>query len=155
MFLLGSGLLAPAAAAIPAQDPCDLKKVENGLYCDECKKILEPDDIADQEYCKKCKDEAEEAGKEATKARKVKVCVKEFFACEQHPDETSREEGKCPTCSEELKKRTDKALVVYKCEECGTEGDKEGPCDQKDCKEKNKKVVATCSKSGTFPHVKE
>lgn len=147
------GLAYSLNASAPVGDKCDLKKVEDGYWCDACGKVLESGDLVEKEFCKKCNDGKK--GKDRAKAKKVQVCVKHYFQCEADSDEHAFKAGKCKKCKKEMKEMTDKCVVVFVCEGCKKEGDKEGPCPEKDCKKAGKKFVKSCKKSGEFPHVPE
>lgn len=155
LLLLGGVLLTGtlAFATNEGNDACDLKTVEDGLYCPDCDEILEGDAIAKKEYCADCYEIAVSEEEKPQKATKVKVCVKTCYAC---PDcgEESRAAGDCPECEVELEKAVNKARVLFACEECGKEFEKAGKCDEEDCSEMKSKVVRTCASSGAFPHVK-
>ncbi len=72
---------------------------------------------------------------------KPEKCV----VCQELPRETM-------VCVKESGGKLDKARVLFKCEGCGKEGEKEGSCTKEACKDAGKKVVKTCSKSGKEPH---
>lgn len=140
--------------ALGQEDRCDMKQVEDGLYCPACDAILEEDEIMDKEFCKACAEEAKENGEKPKKAEKVKVCVKTYHACPSCGT-AGKPGGKCEDCGEAFQPRTDRARIVFKCENCGKEGKEGEPCGEEDCKTMGAKIVRTCSKSGRFPHVKE
>ena len=153
-FLILCGTLLSGGIALAAVDQskaCDLKTVEDGLYCEDCEEILEGDAIEKKLYCAACYESATEAEETPEKATKIKVCVKSAFQC---PDcsELSPSAGTCAECDVKLEKATVKARVIFACQECGTAADKEGLCDEEDCREMKAKVVRTCDQSGTFPH---
>jgi hypothetical protein len=133
------GLVALLATAAP----CDLKKVQDGFYCKDC------DQVIDEESCAKCNADKDEMAK--TKADKCQVCVKVYFECEKDQSH-SWAAGKCK-CGADMVEKTDKARVIFACESCKKQGEKEGACDDAECAKAGKKVVRTCSKSGTYPHV--
>ncbi|MFH0946687.1 MAG: hypothetical protein V2A76_15945 [Planctomycetota bacterium] len=154
--LLFGGLLLSGTLALAVDtgtDVCDMKTIEDGLYCAECDEVLDADSVTKNEYCSDCYETAMEAKEKPEKAQKVKVCVKTYFACPECFEE-SKAAGECPECKVKLEKAVDKALIVFACQECGKEYEKAGLCDEEDCMEMKAKVVQTCSKSGTFPHVK-
>lgn len=72
--ILGLGLIA---AAQDSKKACDLKKVEEGLYCETCKKVLEPAEVLDKAFCKKCS--GGKTGEERIKAATGPVCVKTYY----------------------------------------------------------------------------
>ncbi|MGH7161995.1 MAG: hypothetical protein ACREID_00820 [Planctomycetota bacterium] len=131
---------------------CDLKHVQTGLWCDACKAILDEDTTLEGKYCSKCCKDKPPA--ERVEAKKVKVCVKTYYRCDAC-NANSWQPGKCSACDAEMKKLLDKALVTLKCESCGKEADKEGPCAEPGCAAKKAMVVQVCSKSGKHPHVPE
>jgi len=149
--LLSGGL---ALATAYESKPCDLKTVEDGLYCEECEEVLEADSIEKKEYCADCYEDAIEDDEKPVKATKIKVCVKSTFQCPDC-DDVSASAGTCPHCDVKLEKFVSKARVINACEECGKEYDKPGLCDEEDCMELKAKVVRTCEMSGTPPHGSE
>lgn len=149
MLALALGTIVPMAVG----DKCDLKTIRDGYWCDTCSKILEKEDLIGGRYCKVCNEGKER--KERTPAKKVKVCVKVFYVCPEHEGSKAFKAGRCQECKKDLEKRTDYAKVNYTCEGCGAEGKRPGACKNKACRKEKKKIVAVCSKSGTFPHVPE
>lgn len=145
---LFTGVMAAFVLAAVAQDKssCDLKQLEDGLYCEHCKAVLDGDAILDKEFCKKCSQDKPADKRE--KAKKVKVCVKTYYACS-----CGKTAGEAGECHGKMTQKVDRALVVYKCKGCGKQADKEGDCTEQKCNQAGAKIVAACSKSGTPPHV--
>lgn len=147
--LLVAGLLAGSVSTAPAR--CALKKIENGLYCTECERLLEKDEVLKESFCKECSESAEMDGNPPVKASKVQVCVRTYYECQSCGD-TSKTEKNCKECEAEREESTDRSRILFACENCGKEFQKEGSCDEEECKESKAKVVKTCEASGTFPH---
>lgn len=133
-------LLAMSAVLLtaPMLPPCDMKDVEKGQYCEKCETALESKDVKEG-ACKKCQ----------TKVKKVELCVaRAYMGCHKGPQ---MKPYVC--CGKPAKEIVDKALVVVKCEQCGKEGTKVGPCPEDACKKAKKKFKKFCTKSGVVPHI--
>ena len=63
--------------AKPSPAMCDLAKVEKGLYCDECKVILQGNMVLDGRFCRECHFDV--APESRTAARNIRVCVKTYY----------------------------------------------------------------------------
>jgi hypothetical protein len=134
-----------STAPSPQQNPCDLKNVHDGYYCEKCKKALREDELVEKEYCKVCG-----AGQkaEAAKCVKVKVCDKEWVReCGMHKQKPHPK----PCCPSKMccKIEHDLALVEFKCAKCGAKARSEAEIKHA-CK--GEKIEMVCSKSGTLPH---
>jgi len=72
-------LLGALSLPAGAQDKkvCDLKKVEEGLYCEACRKVLEPAELLEKVYCKKCSEGKK--GADRVKAVRALVCAKTYY----------------------------------------------------------------------------
>ncbi|MBI2931367.1 MAG: hypothetical protein HYY16_06925 [Planctomycetes bacterium] len=144
MKLASCTLLALAmAVGVRAQDKakdCDLKTIETGVWCPDCKCFCGDTDCALDEKgnCTKCGEAPE----------KVEICVKTVYSCAC--GHQSLEAG--THCEEEMQPTRVKALVVYKCEGCGATLDKDGACTAEACAKAGKKAKKVCDKSGTWPH---
>ncbi|MFH1227200.1 MAG: heavy metal-binding domain-containing protein [Planctomycetota bacterium] len=155
--------------------PCDMKKKEkmavcadcnkilNGYQCQDCKKKFVPENETDKK-CPGC------GGKKLSPAKLVEqdkcffcqsanikeeqMCIKEVYACPDHPDETSAKTGKCSQCKKALEfkeKSYSKIISYYECPKCEFTQEKPGKCPN--CKETPPLQKQTrCEMSGTFPH---
>lgn len=134
-YLVAQDTAAPKTAA----KPCDLAKVEKGLYCDACKAILATADLKEG-MCAKC----------GAAPRDCEVCVKTCYACKMC--NTTQCEAKCSKCGMELKDgKVVNALVIWKCPKCGATANKAGECSGTKCE--HAKMEKTCDHSGTCPHI--
>jgi hypothetical protein len=57
---------------------CDCKKIIKGVYCETCKKELQPEDLR-RSLCKKCEE----------KPKKIDLCVKRQYQADCHPNKVS------------------------------------------------------------------
>lgn len=129
---------------------CDLKTVQEGIYCEKCDKILEKEDVLDREFCKRCNKGKEK--KERTKAAKVKVCFKKFCECDYHGKTFSS------LCCGKGKVASSKSLIEFKCEGCDAAAYNDASIqhdNERHKTNKSKKIIRRCKKSGEFPHVNE
>ena len=177
-------MLALVSAVLLQANVCDMKKVEDGVFCDTCKKVLLPAEVVDREFCKVCN--GDKKGEERTKGRKVKVCSRTYYTCPDFvlvcegcrstttfplcPKRACREAGaktrdprehtrgfaagKCK-CGKAFKAVVDKSLVMYLCTGCNDESEKNEPCTKPKCKKDKLKRQQFCSLSGTYPHCPE
>jgi hypothetical protein len=127
-----------------ATKECDAAKVEDGLYCGKCKKVLvkaeKTTDFDKDGNCKECKSAPE----------KVKLCVKEWVPrCGMH--DMQPHEKCCCTSKMCCKLETVYSLVTYKCSGCDATGPSEESVKHAE-KEHEKKIAKSCAKSGSFPH---
>lgn len=140
---------APGHPGSVDPNKCDMKTVQDSIYCEKCDKILERDDLLDIEFCKTCNDGKDK--KERTKATKVKVCCKKFYECEHHGNTFSK-------CCGSTKEGSNKAVIQFSCEGCEATSFDQASVkhdNEKHKTNKSKKINAHCKKSGDFPHVNE
>lgn len=117
--------------------PCDLKMIQMVPYCTTCKTV-DPQLDPDGQHC-------------GARPKDVEVCLKTYTECTKCSSKNLEDIACCADAKKE--KRTDKSLVLYRCEGCGMKGEREGPCIGESCIKAGKKVKRSCEKSGTFPHV--
>jgi len=132
--------------------PCPVDKTEPGQFCDKCRKLLAKEDI------KEGKCAAEGCG---TKARKVDVCVRKYFACTNEAPTAEctlmgEKAGKCK-CGKDLAEKTDKSLALWVCDGCGAATPHKEEFKHNDVAHKQmggkKSMTRRCEKSGQPPHL--
>ena len=140
--------------AATLNEPCDLKHVEDALWCEACAAYLEPETTLDKKFCKKCNEGKKKS--ERVEPKTKRVCRKTWYECSEHPDQRAWSKSKkCPTCQKPMAAKTDRADLVFQCSGCTKTSDKEGPCPLVDCKNQNLSFKPACKKSGSHPHTKE
>jgi DNA-directed RNA polymerase subunit RPC12/RpoP/predicted esterase len=144
----------------------DCNKILNGYQCHDCKKkfVLEnetdkkcpecgskklsPTKLVEQNKCFFC---------QSANVKEEQMCIKEVYACPDHPDETSAKTGKCSQCKKALvfkEKIYSKIISYYECPKCEFTQEKPGNCP--DCKDSPPLQKQTrCEMSGVFPHSTE
>jgi hypothetical protein len=150
--ILGLGLalagLVGFGSAVAAGEgkACDVKQVEKGYYCDTCKALLETSAVDVKEMKHKGMDHA---------VQEAQVCVKTLVDCQAEGCDMSWAKGApVPGCCKEhaTKENVTKSRVVWKCDACGAAAGK-----QTDVRHTGEgctgKIVKSCEKSGTPPHV--
>ncbi len=60
------------------KNPCDVKKVVKGLYCEKCARPLDVDDVR-RNVCKRCEE----------KPKRIDMCVRKMYQAECHPNKIS------------------------------------------------------------------
>jgi hypothetical protein len=150
--VIAAGFIAALLAAPALYGPCPVEKTEPGQYCTKCNKLLEKEGIKDG----KCT--VEGCG---TKARKVDVCVRKYFACTNESPTAEcttmgEKAGKCK-CGKELAEKTDKCLAMWGCMGCGMRTPFKEEFKHNDAAHAQmgakKSMTRTCEKSGQPPHV--
>lgn len=138
--LLGIAALGSSAQEAPLEKVkhCDMKKLEDMLWCSSCWDFITNKD--------------QHARNDLTKdheVEKAKACVKKYWSCGKC-EKDSAQPGKC--CDEPRRERTDRSRVVLRCDGCGMDGDRAGACDSLPCQKSRNKIRPMCDKSGTWPH---
>ena len=170
MVILATGLTAAWEQDQDVNQECDLKKIEQVYWCNDCES---PCDLVKGYVCGDCDSKSDKPGKcpdcevERKKAvwckscegivsdKKVDVCVKTGYTCEDCGTQSFKP-GKCSGCEESLKEVAVKCRIVYKCSGCGHSQFEPGKCEQDEDSEcYGKALTKSCAQSGTFPHVKQ
>jgi hypothetical protein len=147
-------MLRLALLLVIALDPCDLKHVEDALWCETCSAFLESDTTLDRKFCKKCSEGKKKS--ERTEAKTKRVCRKTWYECAEHPDQRAWSKSKkCKTCSKSMQEKTGRSDILYRCRGCTKVNPKAEACPLVDCKKQGLMFEPQCARSGSFPHVAE
>lgn len=141
----------------------DCNKILNGYQCQDCKKMfvlenetgkkcpgcgskkVSPARLLEQNKCFFC---------QSANIKEEQMCIKEVYACPDHPENTSVKPGKCSECKKTLEfkeKVYSKIISYYECLKCGFTREKAGDCP--DCKPPQPLQKQTrCEMSGVWPH---
>ena len=176
VFLLLTPLVLSGVTS--AQGACDLKTVVKAHYCEKDKALLDRKELASGATyyaCEACKTVAASAGKcakcstELVKKTAAKdacpkcfgatasaeACEKVYYTCEVCKTKLAKA-GDCEKCETPLAREVSRALVTYKCADCGHTSNVTGNCPAKSadqCKSFGKPLAKTCAESGKAPHV--
>ncbi len=124
-------------------DDCDLKGVQIRYMCD-CMGFLDEKGLAMHK-----KPEFKEH-----QPQQVKVCVKKYYLCQQHPENASLDKTKCATCSAPLTEKVEISPAFHICEGCGTRmGADALKCTLVECPKP--KLRMECAFQPRFPHTNE
>jgi hypothetical protein len=101
-----------SVAWLATVEPCDLKHVEDALWCETCSNYLDSTSTLDRKFCKKCNEGKKKNDRTEPKTRRV--CRKTWYDCADHPTERAWSKSKkCPTCSKPMKENVDRADLVF------------------------------------------
>ena len=137
-FVLSLGLVLPLLAQ-EESGSCDLKTLEEDLFCAKCVALLGKEGVDKDGSCRSCHLPPE----------KVQVCAKKYYyaACCK-----TKHAGPGECCGKAFIQKTSRARVIHVCRACGTEGPAGAVCTRDRCRSKGKPLERRCSRNGEFPH---